>query len=47
MAEALRREVGPAVVDPFAKTQAFMAAVILQKLAGQLRTPAVDDADAP
>jgi hypothetical protein len=46
VAEALRKEVGPAVVDPFAKTQAFMAAVILQKLAGQLRTPVVDDAEA-
>jgi hypothetical protein len=40
VAEALRREVGPAVADPFAKTQAFMAAVILEKLAGQLRADA-------
>ncbi len=37
MAATLRMQVGPAVEDPFAKTQAFMAAVILAKLAGQLR----------
>lgn len=42
VADSLRRQVGPAVVDPFAKTQAFMAAVILQKLAGQLRAPDAD-----
>jgi hypothetical protein len=48
VADALRREVGPAVGDPFARTQAFMAAVILQKLAGELRAsidaPEVDRA---
>jgi hypothetical protein len=43
LAAALRHDVGPAVVDPFAKTQAFMAAVILQKLAGQLRAEPVDE----
>jgi hypothetical protein len=42
VADTLRREVGPAVGDPFAKTQAFMAAVVLQKLAGQLRAASVD-----
>jgi hypothetical protein len=42
VAEALRREIGPAVVDPFARTQAFMAAVVLQKLAGQLRAAPVE-----
>ena len=37
MAGTLRHEVGPAVAEPFAKTQAFMASVILEKLARQLR----------
>ena len=37
MATTLRQEIGPAVDEPFAKTQAFMASVILTKLAGQLR----------
>jgi hypothetical protein len=37
VARALRHEVGPAVVEPYPKTQAFMAAVVLEKLAGQLR----------
>lgn len=45
IAASLRHQVGPAVADPFAKTQAFMAAVILQKLAGQLRAPGADVAD--
>ncbi len=36
VAATLRGEIGPAVVDPFAKTQAFMAAVILEKLGRQL-----------
>ena len=38
----LRHEIGPAVGDPFARTQAFMASVILAKLAGQLATAATD-----
>lgn len=38
IAGALRHQIGPAVDEPFAKTQAFMAAVILDKLARQLRT---------
>jgi hypothetical protein len=42
MAGTLRGEIGPAVEDPFAKTQAFMASVVLTKLAGQLRTAAAD-----
>ena len=37
VAVTLRRQVGPGVADPFVQTQAFMAAVILEKLAGQLR----------
>ena len=36
LAATLRGEIGPAVVDPFAKTQAFMAAVILERLGRQL-----------
>lgn len=36
LAATLRGEIGPAVADPFAKTQAFMAAVILEKLGRQL-----------
>ncbi len=36
IADTLRRDIGPAVSDEFAKTQAFMAAVVLQKLAAQL-----------
>jgi hypothetical protein len=46
MAVTLRDEIGPAVAEPFAKTQAFMAAVIIDKLAGQIRSAAVHaDAD--
>ncbi len=36
VAVTLRAEIGPVVVDPFAKTQAFMAAVILERLGRQL-----------
>ena len=36
IAATLRQDIGPAVTDEFAKTQAFMAAVVLQKLAAQL-----------
>lgn len=36
VADALRQRIGPAVGEPFAKTQAFMAAVVLEKLAGEL-----------
>jgi hypothetical protein len=42
MAATMRTQVGPAVEEPFAKTQAFMAAVILDKLAGQLRGAEAD-----
>jgi hypothetical protein len=38
----LRNDIGPAVGDPFARTQAFMASVILAKLAGQLATATAD-----
>jgi hypothetical protein len=37
IAGTLRHDVGPAVEEPFAKTQAFMMSVILEKLARQLR----------
>ncbi len=47
LAVTLRSQVGPAVADPFAKTQAFMAAVILEKLAGQLRAAENEDRAAP
>ena len=36
MADTLRHDVGPAVGDEFARTQAFMASVILAKLASEL-----------
>lgn len=38
IAGTLRTTVGPEVGDEVAKTQAFMAAVVLEKLAGQIRT---------
>jgi hypothetical protein len=38
LAGELRRTVGPAVEEPFARTQAFMAAVILERLSRQLRS---------
>ena len=47
LAATFRRDVGPQVTDPFAKTQAFMAAVVLEKLSAQLSTAAADaEADA-
>lgn len=42
IAATLREQIGPNIGEPFAKTQAFMAAVILDKLAGQLRSAAAD-----
>jgi hypothetical protein len=42
MAATLRTTIGPAVEDPLAKTQAFMAAVVLGKLAGQLEAAEAD-----
>ena len=36
MATTIREQIAPAVDEPFARTQAFMAAVVLAKLAGQL-----------
>jgi len=36
MAQILRNDIGPAVTEPFPKTQAFMAAVILDKVSAQL-----------
>jgi len=36
LARTLRSEVGPAVANDYARTQAFLAAVVLEKLAGQL-----------
>jgi hypothetical protein len=47
IAATLRQDIGPAVAEPFAKTQAFMAAVILEKLARQWRAQAAGvEADA-
>ncbi len=37
IARTLKTDIGPAVEAAYPKTQAFMAAVVLQKLAGQLR----------
>ena len=42
LATTLRHTIGPAVADPFARTQAFMASVVLEKLAGQLRLAEAD-----
>jgi hypothetical protein len=36
MSRTMRQRIAPAVEEPFARTQAFMAAVVLDKLAGQL-----------
>jgi hypothetical protein len=38
LAGELRRTVGPAVEEPYARTQAFMGAVILERLGRQLRS---------
>jgi hypothetical protein len=45
LSTTLRRQIGPAVAESYPRTQAFMASVILEKLARQLRT-AADDAEA-
>lgn len=37
MATLLKREIGPAVPDAYPKTQAFLGAVVLQKLAAERR----------
>ena len=37
IARSLKQDIGPAVEAAYPKTQAFMASVVLQKLAGQLR----------
>jgi hypothetical protein len=37
LSSTLRHEIGPAVGDTYPRTQAFMASVVLEKLAGQLR----------
>jgi hypothetical protein len=42
MATTMREQIAPAVDEPFARTQAFMAAVVLSKLAGQLATAESD-----
>ncbi|MEQ8233519.1 MAG: hypothetical protein RLW61_23050 [Gammaproteobacteria bacterium] len=44
IATTLREVVGPAVGDDYAKTQAYMAAVILGKLAGEVRAQRSDAA---
>jgi len=45
MSITLRGDVGPAVTDEFARTQAFMASVILAKLASQLAAGDDDGGD--
>lgn len=40
----LREQVGPEIADPFARTQAYMAAVVLEKLAGQISRSGADAA---
>ena len=42
MATTMREHIAPAVEEPFARTQAFMAAVVLAKLAGQLAAADTD-----
>jgi len=37
IARTLKKDIGPTVEDAYPKAQAFMASVVLQKLAGQLR----------
>ena len=37
IAKTLKKDIGPAVGDAYPKTQAFMASVVLQKIAGQIR----------
>jgi hypothetical protein len=44
IAGTLRREIGPAVTDEYARTQAYMAAVVLGKLAAEMRARADDAA---
>lgn len=41
LSDSLRGEIGPAVGDEYTRTQAFMASVILEKLARQLSLAAV------
>jgi hypothetical protein len=41
LAGELRGTIGPAVEEPFSRTQAFMGAVILERLARQLRSAEV------
>ena len=40
IARTLKKDIGPAVEAAYPKTQTFMASVVLQKLAGQLRLAA-------
>ena len=37
IAQALRTEIGPAIDDAYVRTQAFMAAVIIERLSHQVR----------
>lgn len=45
IARSLKMEIGPAVNDAYPKTQAFLASVVLEKLAGQLRLQDAHAAD--
>lgn len=40
LADTLRERIGPEVGEPYAKTQAFMAAVVLTRVSSQLRLAA-------
>ena len=44
IARTLRQDIGPAVADEYARTQAFMAAVVLEKLGRQLALAAEHEA---
>ncbi len=44
IAQTLRQEIGPAIDAEYPKTQAFMAAVVLQKLGQQLKLAALHEA---
>ncbi|WP_416899455.1 MAG: hypothetical protein ACMVY4_07015 [Minwuia sp.] len=46
MASGFRTDVGPAIEDPYPKTLAFLSAVVLQKVAAELRLARTHDAAA-
>ncbi|MDH4148220.1 MAG: hypothetical protein OEY23_23935 [Acidimicrobiia bacterium] len=46
IAATLRADIGPAIDEPYPKTQAFMAAVVLERVARQVRTANAHEAAA-